>query len=461
MRKLILLLFISGTFYLAKAQTIAPFKAGDRVAFLGNSITHGGHYHSYIWLYYITHFPNMRISCYNEGIGGDVVQQMYNRFEGDVMAKNPNVIALTWGMNDTGYFDWYNEKGHQNIARNLDTSNKYFNLIVQKLKAMPNVRKIFIGTSPYDFTSKFTKNNLFPGKAEALGKLVDEQEAVAKRNSWGFVDFYHPMLAINKREQAKDSVFSLTPNDRIHPDNDGHMVMAYLFLKDQGLANHPVADISVNASNKRVVKEANCKITNVAGSADNLTFSYLANSLPYPVDTVSRAWGNHKTQAQGLKLVPFTQEFNQEMLAVGGLKSGNYNVLIDNEKIGTWPAAELEKGINLAEITTTPEYQQAIQIRELNEERWDIERRFRDYMYIEYDYLRGKNMLFKDDNTAMDSVRKASVKDAFIRGNMDNYTRARYASLRNAWQKEMDVLVNEMYAINKPKTHRISVVREK
>jgi hypothetical protein len=40
------------------AQAIQPFKKGDRVVFTGNSITDGGHYHSYIWLYYLTHFPN-------------------------------------------------------------------------------------------------------------------------------------------------------------------------------------------------------------------------------------------------------------------------------------------------------------------------------------------------------------------------------------------------------------------
>lgn len=461
MKKTLSIIFICSTFYLAKAQTAAPFKSGDRVAFVGNSITHGGHYHSYVWLYYITHFPLMRITCFNEGVGGDAVQNMYYRFEGDVLPKKPNVIALTWGMNDTGYFDWYNEKGKQNIVRNLDTSYKYFGLIEQQLKSMPGVRKIFIGGSPYDFTSKFTKNNLFPGKAEAFGKVIDFQLNEAKKQSWDYIDLYHPMLAINKREQARDSAFSLTPNDRIHPDNDGHMVMAYLFLKDQGLANHPVADININASQKRVVKEANCKITNVSGSADRLEFNYLANSLPYPVDTVSRGWGNHKTQAGGLNFVPFEKEFNQEMLTVTGLKSGNYNLLIDDEKMGSFSAAQLQKGINLAEITITPQYQQAIQIRELNEERWDIERRFRDYMYIEYDFLRGKNMLFKDDNAAMDSVKKASVKDAFIRGNMDNYTRARFAGVRNAWQKEMDVLVDEMYTVNKPKTHRITIVREK
>jgi len=461
MKKLLLILFTGSILSSAKAQTIAPFKAGDRVAFVGNSITDGGHYHSYIWLYYLTHFPNMRITCFNAGIGGDVVQSIYNRLDADVLAKNPTVITLTWGMNDTGYFDWYNEKGKQNIARNLDTSYKYYGLVEQKLKALPNVRKIYIGGSPYDFTSKFSKNNLFPGKAEALGKLVDYQHNAAKKNGWDFVDFYHPMQTINQREQVKDTSFSLTPNDRIHPDNDGHMVMAYLFLKDQGLANHAVADININASQKKVIKEANCKITNVTGSADNLSFNYLANSLPYPTDTISRAWGNHKTQAQGLKIVPFTQEFNQEMLAVNSLKSGNYTVLIDNEKIGNWSSQQLAKGINLAEISSTPQYQQAIQIRELNEERWDIERRFRMYMWMEYDFLRGKGKLFKDDNAAMDSIKKYAVKDAFVNGNKDNYTRARYKSLRDAWQKEMDVLTDQMYAINKPQNHRITIIREK
>ena len=38
----------------AFAQTVKPFKEGERAVFLGNSITDGGHYHSYIWLYYMT-----------------------------------------------------------------------------------------------------------------------------------------------------------------------------------------------------------------------------------------------------------------------------------------------------------------------------------------------------------------------------------------------------------------------
>ena len=58
-------------FATAAAQTITPFQKGDRVAIVGNSITDGGHYHSYIWLYYMTHFPYSELQIFNCGVGGD------------------------------------------------------------------------------------------------------------------------------------------------------------------------------------------------------------------------------------------------------------------------------------------------------------------------------------------------------------------------------------------------------
>lgn len=443
---------------LANAQKIAPFKAGDRVAFVGNSITDGGHYHSYIWLYYMTHFPNARITCFNVGIGGDAINQIYDRFDDDVFSKKPNILTLTWGMNDSGYFEWYRKDAQDFMDKRIEGSYKYYGMLEDKLKQRADIKKIFILGSPYDFASKFNKQNLYPGKVQAFSKIIDFQEAAAKNNGYGYVDFFHPMTAINQREQAKDSTFSLTPNDRIHPDNDGHLVMAYLFLKAQGLDNQSVADFAINAQNKKVLKAVNCRVSNVAADADSVGFNYLANSLPYPIDTIPRAWGNRKKQAEALKVVPFTKEFNQELLTVKGLKAGNYVVKIDGEQIAATSADQLSNGLNLAEITSTPQYQQAIQIRELNEERWDIERRTRMYKWMQYDFLRGKGLLYNDSNAAMDTVKKYAVKDIFVNGNKDNYSRARYKSLRDAWQMEMDVLTNQIYAINKPQNHRITIV---
>ena len=57
------ILFLVCLFYIScnglQAQSaIPPFRKGERVVFTGNSITHGGHYHSFIWLYYMTRFPD-------------------------------------------------------------------------------------------------------------------------------------------------------------------------------------------------------------------------------------------------------------------------------------------------------------------------------------------------------------------------------------------------------------------
>lgn len=461
MKKALLILMIFSMVYRANAQKIAPFHAGDRVAFVGNSITDGGHYHSYIWLYYMTHFPNMRITCFNVGIGGDAINQIYDRFDDDVFTKKPNVLTLTWGMNDTGYFEWYRADAQDFMDKRIQGSYKYYAQLEDKLKQRPDIKKIFILGSPYDETSKFSNKNIYPKKSAAFSKVIDFQQDAAKKNGWGYVDFYHPMSAINQREQAKDSTFSLTPNDRVHPDNDGHLVMAYLFLKAQGLDNQVVADISINAQSKKVLKAVNCRISNVTASDDSVSFNYLANSLPYPLDTIPRGWGNRKKQADAVKIVPFTQEFNREILSVKNLKAGNYNVMIDGELISSQTAQQLADGLNMAEITTTPQYQQAIQIRELNEERWDIERRTRMYVWMQYDFLKGKGLLHNDSNAAMDTVKKYAVKDVFVNGNKDNYSRARYKSLRDAWQMEQDVLTNQIYAINKPKNHRITIVAAK
>jgi len=123
------------------AQKIAPFHAGDRVAFVGNSITDGGHYHSYIWLYYMTHFPNMRITCFNAGIGGDAIDQIYNRFDDDVFGKNPTVLTLTWGMNDSGYFEWYRADGQAFMDKRIEGSYKYYGMLEDKLKSRPDKKR--------------------------------------------------------------------------------------------------------------------------------------------------------------------------------------------------------------------------------------------------------------------------------------------------------------------------------
>ena len=90
MKRLITSLLIFSVCFGMQAQSVAPFQKGDRVTFVGNSITDGGHYHSYIWLYYMTHFPKMRLWMANCGVGGDTAKEILARFDDDVLTKEPS-----------------------------------------------------------------------------------------------------------------------------------------------------------------------------------------------------------------------------------------------------------------------------------------------------------------------------------------------------------------------------------
>jgi hypothetical protein len=377
-----------------------------------------------------------------------------------VLPKKPTVMTLTWGMNDSGYFEWFKPDAKTNYAKwSVDSAEAHYNVFDAKLKQHPEIKKIFILGSPYDSTTTSNKNRFYPGKYAAFARMIDFQEATAKKNGWPYVDFNHPMTTIEREWQKTDTNFSLTPYDRIHPDYAGHLVMAYLFLKAQGLAGKPVADFAVNAKTKSVSKSVNCTISNVSGTETNISFDYLANSLPYAFDTVEfkGPWGQHGKQIEGIKYVPFMKDFDSEMLAVKGLKKGNYKLSMDGQEIGTWDAKDLEEGINLAEQTYTPEYQQALAIMQLNEERFEIERRLRNYAFVQFDLLKQKNLLYADNKAAMDTVNKESKKNPFIGGNRDNYIKAQYKAVRDGWQKEQEALVDEIYAVNKPITHKVTL----
>jgi len=451
---------------------VAPFKTGDKIAFVGNSITEQGYYESYVWLYYMLHFPGRRIVILNRGIGGDRAEEIYKRFDDDVLSADPDVIVLTFGMNDSGYWEYL--KGNpDSVARaHVADSRHYFDLIRARLEKLPNVKKVIILGSPFDETVKL-KSAVFPGKVQAMEQIAAFQTAAAKANHWGLVDFLHPMTAIDLREQKQDSTFTLTGNDRIHPGNSGHFVMAWLFLKAQGLADLPVADIAIDAKNDKLEHGENCKITNLssldAKAADRngkmttgtagLHFDYLANSLPFPVDTVPRLWGNPHRQSEALPVMPFYTEFDRELLRVRNLSSGDYELSIDGKPIAQFTADELGEGVNLARLANTPEYEQAMAVLQLNEERMGLESKLRQYYWLQYDYLRGIGRKFNDDLVTMDSVNAKAAKDWAVNSKRDSYRAGRYPAVRAAWKKESKMLVDDIYTVNQPKTHRIEIKR--
>lgn len=441
----------------ARAQEITPFTNNDRVVFLGNSITDGGHYHSYIWLYYMTRFPEMNVLIQNAGIGGDRVVEMVKRLDGDVFSKRPTVLVTTFGMNDSGYFEYNGSEPDKFADEKVKESFEAYKQMESRYKELADTRIVLMGSSPYDEGAIIEQNTPFKGKNKAMIRIVDFQKASAKSNNWEFFDLNQPMTRINEQLQQRDPAFTLCGNDRIHPDNDGHMVMAYLFLKAQGFAGNKVAEISIDAGSQKVVSAVNCHLSAITKTPTGISVDYKANSLPYPLDTVPRGWGNKKSQFEALRAVPFMEEMNRELLVVTGLK-GRYTLRIDDEEIGVWSAEDFAAGINLAALTNTPQYQQALGVMYLNEERWEIERRFRDYAWVQYNFFQPRGLLDANNRHAINVMDEHVATDGWLRAKRDLYAKAMLPEVRKAWQDQQEQLIEAIRETNTPKTRKITLV---
>lgn len=446
----------------ANAQGPVPqFQSGDKVAFVGDSITHGGHYHSYIWLFYMTRFPDMPLWFYNCGVGGDTSKEILNRLQDDVLSRNPDYITLTFGMNDTGYSDVFNRPGSDSLsAVRIEKSKRDYLGIVDLLKGYrSDAHVVMVGGSPYDETAAPSGASLH-GKNAAIRTIINLQKEQAEANGWGFVDFNAPMLRIASAVQKTDSTYSFCPADRIHPDKDGQMVMAYLFLKAQGLSGSKVSDVSIDAKRSAVRMAGNCTVSDLSCSKGEVRFSYLAKSLPYPCDSISEhGWGNVHSQRDALALIPFTEEFNQERLTVTGLKEGNYLLKIDSQPLREYSSDDLEKGINLAELTASPQYRQASAIMYLNEERFEIEKRLREYVWMEYNVFKDPGKRFVDDWESIETVSRRAREDWFVSASNYWYRKSYYPEIREIWEKYMQEIVERIYRMNKPLVRVISLER--
>ena len=193
-------------------------------------------------------------------------------------------------------------------------------------------------------------------------------------------------------------------------------------------------------------------------SPDQVSFTYLANSLPYPIDA-SHYNNELHTQADALKVIPFMDEMNYEGLVVEGLSDGYYLLKIGGKTIARLTAGELKRGVNLASYSNTPQNEQAQQVRQLNEQRWFMEREMREYYWMEYNLMRDKGLLWASNEAAVKTLLENRKTNPFVNMLKDYWLRFMYKSVRDDNENEQRELVERIYKMNKPQTLKVELVR--
>lgn len=210
-----------------------------RVVFIGDSITAAGTWIAHIYDHYLRHFPDSDIRMYNAGISGGSTGSALLYFEEDAMACQPTHAVIMLGMNDVwrDNYDVNPDGSHKakNTVRWMEALNRY-DRGMRELAARLQTRGIhmtFISPTCYDESADPRALDKV-GCDAALEYAGELTRRLAEEIQSDFVNFHAPMRLLNAAK-------NIIRDDRVHPIDEGHVLMAHLFLHAQGLADEPTA----------------------------------------------------------------------------------------------------------------------------------------------------------------------------------------------------------------------------
>ena len=424
----------------AKSPAVAPFRDGDVVLFVGDSITRGGLFHSNLFLYYVTRYPQMKLQFYNSGKSGDNAVGTLARVPWDGLQHKPNVAVVMLGMNDAV------------VGQSQDRPLANLEKLVIALKEA-GCRVVQVGPTIYDETVDVpTKASI--GKNAALQAYSAGVRAMAARLGNEFVDFYEPLQTYNLAHQQDDPKFTIVGADRVHPGAAGHYLMARTFLQAQGEKTADEATIRIDFLESRLVEQYQCRIEDLTLAAEEISFTCVSHHLPWVPEL--------KTQEARRSMPPAYRE-RGEFFQVRDLPAGRYALLIDDREIGVFTDRELNVGVRFGEKLPTPEYEQALRVAKLNERRHDIESvQLRGVAFV-HSALRKAGIDPKAEAAATRFL-QAYIEEH--KSEQGNFGKTMYERYLQSWGRDeaknvalLEELVAQMRAEVQPKPHRWKLVK--
>ena len=247
-------------------------------------------------------------------------------------AFQPSVATTCFGMNDGGYSPLDDAK-----AQRYREGQKS---IVAQLK-QGGVRFIVVGSSsPVDLDTFRNSPEAAKTYNQTLAALRDIARQVANESGVVFANVFDPMMEAMIKAKAKyGRAYNLCGGDGVHPDRNGHLVMAYAFLKALGCDGN-VGTINVNLAANTATATAGHQVRSCEKGMVEL------ESTRYPFCFYGEPDRPRSTRGV-LEFCPFNEELNRFILVVTGAPTGKVRVTW-GDAAKEFSAAELAAGVNLA-----------------------------------------------------------------------------------------------------------------
>jgi lysophospholipase L1-like esterase len=319
----------------ARTASAAQLQAGDAVAICGDSITEQKLYSVFIEDYLLMCQPVPDLEAHQFGWSGEKTDGFRGRMNNDVLPFAPTVATTCYGMND-GAYSAIDPARQEAYRKNTEAIIKTFR--------EGGVRFIVIGSPGLVDTYSFDRisgrsysatnyNNTLADLARIAREVASEQNVI-------FADVYTPMAAVMKAAKARyGPAYQVAGADGIHPAANGHLVMAYAFLKALGCSGE-IGSITWDAKTGAATATAGHRILSVTNGIIEI------ESSRYPFCFYSNSADPNSTRAM-LAFLPFNEDLNRFRLVVTNGGAGRLKVTWGKEA-KVFSAAQLEQGVNLA-----------------------------------------------------------------------------------------------------------------
>jgi lysophospholipase L1-like esterase len=204
-------------------------KSGQKIVMIGDSITDAGRreieppygtgYMTLVRSFVTALHPELELTWLNQGVGGDTVRHLANRWVGDVLDQRPDVLTVMIGINDV----WrrFGDKPLEAVP-----ADEYQSTLVTLIRAASDSGSpdLYIG-SPYMIEA----NTADPMRAamDIYGGLARE---VADEVGATWIDVQAAFDRVLAHSDSADWA-----HDRIHPNQPGHAVIALEYLRAFGI----------------------------------------------------------------------------------------------------------------------------------------------------------------------------------------------------------------------------------
>ncbi len=206
----------------ANAETPA-LKKGDRIVFLGDSITQGGvspkGYVTVIKKTLAEKYKDLGIEVIGAGISGNKVPDLQKRLEKDVLAKKPTLVVIYIGINDV----WHGEKNPAN-----GTSKEKFESGLKEIigKIKEGGARVVVCTPSVIGEKKAGANSL----DSRLDEYSEISRKVAMDTKSDLCDLRKAFLDHLAKHNESNKESSILTSDRVHLNEAGNKFVAETIL---------------------------------------------------------------------------------------------------------------------------------------------------------------------------------------------------------------------------------------